>query len=308
MVHGIMFHHFHSGSHPKRPGSISAKEFDEMIIFLQKRFDILSPNEFEGRLLAGKLRDHETVLTFDDGLQSQLDIALPVLEAHEIQGLFSVYTSVFSREPDPLEIFGAYRSDFFESFVDFWGHFQSHLEDREPQVLESLGTNYPEDYLSLFPFYVREERQFRFVRDEILGPKRYQELMWVLISDTPGFDLDEVISSLWVTCEGLAHVVSRDHSIGLHSHTHPTRMDLLSLEAQAKEYETNKNWIEAELGVVPRFVAHPCGQYSRETLEILKELNVSVGFRSTLSDGPFGTLLEIPREDHANIHRKMVSS
>ena len=81
--------------------------------------------------------------------------------------------------------------------------------------------------------------------------------MWVLISDTPGFNIDEVISSLWVTREGLAHLVSRDHSIGLHSHSHPTRMDLLSLEAQAKEYETNKNWIEAELGVVPRFVAHP---------------------------------------------------
>ena len=305
MAHGIMFHHFHSASHTARPGSISENQFDRMVGFLQKRFRILSPEDFLISLKRGSLQDNQIVLTFDDALQSQADVALPVLEARGIRGIFSVYSSVFSNKPDPLEVFAAFRADFFDDFEEFWERFFAHMGAEEPHKLKVLEENYPADYLALFPFYTSAERKFRFVRDEILGPVRYAELMWSLIQATPSFILDEVVSSLWMTKEGVQSVSHLGHSVGLHSHTHPTRMDQLPVAEQEDEYKTNKAWIESELNLTPQFVAHPCGRYSRETISVLEDLGVQAGFRSTLTSGPYGTVLEIPREDHANVIREM---
>lgn len=303
-----MFHHFHSDLHTRRPGSISADDLDRMIKFLRKRFEILSPEEFKSGAIAGRLPASATVLTFDDALQSQLDVALPVLEDNNLLGVFSIYSSVFSERPDPLEVFAAFRADFFSSFDAFWDSFRNEARKREPELEARLGREYPSNYLGSFPFYSEPERRFRFFRDEILGPERYKNLMWGLIESTPRFVLSDIVEALWMKPEGLEKLLSRGHSLGLHSHTHPTRMDLLPENEQRYEYETNRDWIETTLGVLPAFVAHPCGQYSKYTLGVLDELGISVGFRSSLTPGLYHSLLEIPREDHANVMRDMAAS
>jgi len=308
MAHGIMFHHFHSDRHAARPGSISADDLNRMIKFLRKRFEILSPEEFHGDAVAGCLPASATVLTFDDALQSQLAVALPVLEENNLLGVFSIYSSVFSEHPDPLEVFAAFRADFFSSFDEFWQAFRNEARKREPALEVRLGREYPSNYLGSFPFYSEPERRFRFFRDEILGPERYKKLMWGLIESTPRFVLTDVVEALWMKPEGLEELVSRGHSLGLHSHTHPTRMDLLPEEKQRREYETNRDWVQTRLGVSPAFVAHPCGQYSKYTLGVLNELGIRVGFRSSLTPGSYNSLLEIPREDHANVMREMATS
>ena len=51
-------------------------------------------------------------------------------------------------------------------------------------------------------------------------------------------------------------------------------------------------------------VSHPCGSYSAETLKILENLGVRVGFRADMSDITKKGL-EYPREDHINILRRL---
>ena len=68
------------------------------------------------------------------------------------------------------------------------------------------------------------------------------------------------------------------HTIGLHSHTHPTQLEKLSVDAQRKEYLLNKNILEELLQAEIFSVAHPCGSYNENTLEILKELKIKIGF------------------------------
>lgn len=305
MAHGIMFHHFHSDSHSPRPGSISADDLDRMIGFLRERLDILSPEDFHAQALAGTLAPTATVLTFDDALQSQLDLALPVLEDNNIRGIFSVYSSVFSAQPDPLEVFASFRADFFDDFDEFWGVFQDHTLARGPFLVDRMVADFQSDYLGFFPFYSDSERRFRFLRDEIMGPDLYKATMWSLIESTPGFHLEEVVAALWMKPDGLKTLVSGGHAVGLHSHSHPTRMDRLPEQQQKFEYSTNMNWVESNLGVSPEFVAHPCGQYSRVTLDVLDELGIRVGFRSSLTPGRHDSLLEFPREDHSNVMREM---
>ena len=307
MAHGIMFHHFHSADHKRRPGSISAEDFELMIDYLQQQFTILHPEDFFVEAAKGNTNNPYIVLTFDDALLSQFDIALPVLESRGIKGIFSVYSSVFTGNPDALEIFAAFRNSAFESFDEFFLVFERQVRS---EVSDNFGVgqpDYPEGYLADFPFYSENERRFRFLRDEILGPGPYATLMWGLIHAETHFNLEEEISSLWMETDSVRRIKSLGHTIGMHSHSHPTRMDLLSRAAQQEEYDKNFSWIHENLKLEPKVVAHPCGRYSRETLEILSGLGAKFGFRSSRTEGEFGTLLEIPREDHANIYRAMVS-
>lgn len=303
MSHGIMFHHFHSDSHSLRPGSISADDFDNMLDFIESRFRIVEPGEFLGDLEHLLQSAGSVVLTFDDGLLSQMDVAVPILRKRRYKAVFSVYSSIFSGHPDPLEIFASFREEAFPDFLSFWSQFQREALGDIVSDSDWVSFGFSSDYLSEFPFYSREERRFRFLRDEILGRERYFEVMWSMVQTDSFFDIEGYKSRLWMGASHLSELVADGHAVGLHSHSHPTRIDKMPKEVQALEYQQNFDWISENLGVEPNFVAHPCGRYSDETLEILGALGVTIGFCSSMRGG--GSLLEVPREDHANILREM---
>ena len=155
--------------------------------------------------------------------------------------------------------------------------------------------------MSEYPFYSINERKFRFLRDKLLTPEQYRDIMFSLIAASKSFSLEAAVEGMWMAPKDLSDLVSGGHSVGLHSHSHPTAMADLSYGEQLEEYSSNKTWIEDYLGLSPKWVAHPCGSYSETTLRVLQELDIRVGFRDSLTPGPFGTLLEIPREDHTNL-------
>ena len=52
-------------------------------------------------------------------------------------------------------------------------------------------------------------------------------------------------------------------------------------------------------------MSHPCGDYNDDTLKILDDMGIRIGFRSSLSETTIKGKFEIPRDDHANIFRAM---
>ena len=105
------------------------------------------------------------------------------------------------------------------------------------------------------------------------------------------------------------------HLVGLHSHTHPTLIEKLNYNDQKKEYENCLSLISNILDKPKneiRYMSHPCGSYNNLTLEILKELGIELGFQQITTIEPEknmkkvnNSFLEIAREDHANIYRRM---
>jgi peptidoglycan/xylan/chitin deacetylase (PgdA/CDA1 family) len=308
MGFGVMFHHFDSEQHILRPGSISAEEFDRLLSHLRNDFAVLDPDVFLQHLLAGTLRETDIILSLDDSLLSQFDVAVPVLDSHGLKAVFNVYSSVFTGDPDPLELFAIFRASEFESFDDYWERFLAAAEELKPGLEMTLEKSFPTEWLSNFPFYSVNERKFRFLRDRLLTKEEYLVVMFDLINRSPSFDPQRAVDSAWMKSEHLKVLLAAGHSVGLHSHTHPTQMADLSESEQLFEYVTNKEWIESELHVTPAWVAHPCGNYSKVTLQILERLGVQGGFRSSLTPGYFGSPLEVPREDHANIMRKILDT
>lgn len=306
---GIMFHHFHGENHPVGQGSISADDLDLIITGLRKDYEILNIEEFFQKALAGKLTSNQTCLTLDDALLCQYEIALPVIESHGLTALFNVYSSAFSDEPDPLEIYRYFRTVSYKNFDEFFDDFFKIIKERfSHYYIKGMSRFFRERVIyDGFPFYTENDKLFRFFRDKILGPSNYKLIMADLMNEKK-FDTSKVPAKVFMTAGHLERLNRKGHTLGLHSDTHPTQIQSLPNEVQAREYKTNYDFLKNITGVGARIVAHPCGQYNEVTLEILHQLKVEVGFRSSLNIPYAKSLLEIPRANHSNVLRDMVGA
>lgn len=304
--HGVMFHHFHDSIHPAGQGSISGAQLTHLIERIGPE-RILPAQEFLFRAAYGQARPDDICLTFDDCLRCQYDVARPVLEQFGLTAFWFVYTSVLQGNVEPLEVYRHFRMTQFDSVDAFYEAFFKTVERSPHQaIVEMLLEEFnPRTYLAGFPFYSDADRKFRFVRDEALGPARYRELMDQMLADAE-VDVKALGQKLWLDDAAVRSLHESGHVIGLHSHTHPTRLEHLDEDGQRDEYYENYHYLYQLLEQRPLTMSHPCNSYNATTLAILRELGITLGFRANMAQGVISEL-EYPREDHANLIRAIAA-
>lgn len=310
IYHGLMFHHFHGLQHYQGQGSISRKQFEELLRFVSLK-RILSPQEWVDKLQTGKLTSRDFCLTFDDGLLSQFDIALPVLEKYKLKAFWFIYSSVFQGGLGKFEIYRVFRSKFFKHPDDFYGVFfkkifQSAFASRVRILIKKVNLK---NYAKAFPFYSIGDMHYRIIRDRVLDPPEFEKIMDGLIKDYRA-DLKELSKNIWMSNKHLAYLSSNDHSIGMHSYSHPTSFVKLSRAEQKKEYDKNYEHIFKICGRPPMAMAHPVNSYNQDTLKILNQLGIKCGFCSVMlppqkNGQPNPNRYEVARIDHAIVMRMM---
>ncbi len=230
--HCIMFHHFHDdGIHTKGQGSISRDDFYQLINFIGKK-NILDADIFFEKFKENKLKENEVCLTFDDAIKCQIDVALPVLEDLKIKIFFFVYTSMFERKPDNLEIFRYFRMNHFENVDDFYINFYKKLHKDLNNFFKQNEKKIRNTKVK-FPFYSIEDIKFRLVRDIFLTNNDYENIM-LLMMDEKKLEQKEFYSKLFFNSEDLKKLNKLGHLIGLHSHNHPPLLEKLNYEEQKK--------------------------------------------------------------------------
>ncbi|CAN5456945.1 hypothetical protein BH09PLA1_BH09PLA1_14810 [soil metagenome] len=301
-AHGLMFHHFHdTHDHAPSQGSIDADQL-AAIIRSVGRARILPAIEFLDRAIAGKLGEHHVCLTFDDNLLCQYDLAVPVLEDFGLTAFWFVYTSVMQGNIERLEIYRDFRTRQFQTVDDFYAAFFIRVHETEfgRRTEGALRAFDPSKYLAAYPFYSEADRRFRFVRDEVLGTDSYALVLDAMMRDAK-YDVRQAAKALWMGNGEVLSLHEAGHVIGLHSHTHPTRLERLSDDDQRYEYKSNHAHLTSLLGEPPLAMSHPCNSYSAATLEILRSMGIKLGFRANMQLNAGSGALEIPREDHANL-------
>lgn len=300
-THAIMFHHLHDQKkHPQGQGSISSDEFEQIIEYAKSKYNLLDANTYEAKFASGNLSENDVVLTFDDALKSQYEIAYPTLEREGVKAYFFVYTNAFSKDPDPLEFYRDYRNSYFENIGEFYAQFFRIFSAISPNLFSDYSNHYPNNYLSAFPFYTDMDRRFRFARDEILGTSKYYAIMDGMMNDS-GYNKEDRKKTLFMSQEDIISLSNSGHAIGLHSTTHPTRIDSKSYEQQLIEYTDNFDFLHSLTEIKPTAMSHPCGRYNHDTLKILYDIGIKIGFCSSIEHASIRSCFEIPREDHANI-------
>lgn len=299
-----MFHHFHDETHPNVQGAISADQLRKMLEKLgPERF--LSPQEWSERALSGSLRKDDLCLTLDDALLCQHDVALPVFEEFGLKAFWFVYSSVFEGTIERLELYRYFRTVHYPEIDTFYRAFSATVREEAPDAYDAKQRSFnPARYLAAFAFYSDADRWFRYLRDELLGATRYNEIMDRMIAQS-GLVASELRDRLWMNNDHLANLVHSGHVIGLHSTTHPTRLERMSKAEQEQEYRHNLDHLSKVTGVRPHSMSHPCNSYSSQTLELLYEMDIKIGFRSNMAQDSAHGLLEFPREDHANLLRTL---
>ena len=298
--HAVMFHHFHDKKHPKGQGAISGEEFEQILNWLDNHYLINDAHVYIEKVLNNDLHKSDICLSFDDALLCQYDIALPILKKKAIKAFFFVYSSPFGGDPDYLEIFRYFRTVAFEDVDDFYDCFFKEFKKSKYASSLNFKNIMPADYLDEFSFYSFNDKLFRYLRDEILKPNNYKKLM-LDIMDIKEFNLKEVLNILWLSNEHLKEIENNGHIIGLHSNSHPMKINDLDILEQKEEYEKNVSHLRSILDQDIISMSHPCGNYDSNTLKILRDLGIKIGFRSNTSMQSIKSNLEIPREDHANI-------
>ncbi|MBT5299758.1 MAG: polysaccharide deacetylase family protein [Rhodospirillaceae bacterium] len=303
--HGIMFHHFHGEGYAPSQGSISSDDLHRLLDYIGVD-KILPADEFERRAISKQLAPADLCLTFDDCLRCQFDIALPILESAGLTAFWFLHTAVFDGNPELTEIYREFRHHYFRSIDDFYDAFETalHSSPYAAEAAAKLVGFEPDEYLKGFSFYSTRDRWFHYVRDQVLRRERYTTFMDQMIVDH-GMDVDQYLGEIWMDPAQIKHLHQRGHVVGLHSHTHPTRLAHLPAEEQKLEYHKNAEWLRQISGSNAQSMSHPCNSYDGNTLNILETMGVKIGFRSNMADLESRTDLEFPRQDHANLMRQI---
>lgn len=86
----VLFYHRVANEHPN-PWSISEKDFEKQIDWMQKNFDLISLEETQKRIRTGSSRPSLSI-TFDDGYAENCSFALPMLIERKIPVTYFVTT------------------------------------------------------------------------------------------------------------------------------------------------------------------------------------------------------------------------
>ena len=295
----LMFHHFHGGQHNRSQGSISGDEFERILDLGGDR--LISSDEWIRRLQSGQLTN-ELCISMDDNLLCQFDIGLPIIEGRGLKAIWFINSGTLDENtPDRLELYRAFRSECFPDVNQFYDAFDSILRRQTfgSEAWKRAQSVEAENYLSEFTFYSVADKRFRFIRDVVLGEKLYNQVMDALI-ESSNVSRKEIARNLWMNSQCLTQLSNLGHEIGLHSHSHPVRIDLYSREQQSCEYGKNAEILENITGLKPRVCAYPCGLFNKDTIEVMQELEVVAGFKGT-HDRPLALPMDIPRLDHGLI-------
>ncbi len=303
---GIMFHHFHGKNFKKMQGSISSNQFNSIIKYLKKKYTILNPDIFFKNIQQGNLKKKNICITFDDCLKSQISIALPILNKFKIRAFFFIYSGILTNKIDKFEIYRDFRSTAYKSIDSFYNDFFEIIISDYKKDLIKFNKTFDSNYLKKFKFYSFNDRKYRFYRDNILSEKKYEIIMNSLIKKK-NYNSFLRYKKILMNKFDLNKLINSGHEIGLHSHSHPVRFDLLNYNQQLYEYHTNQKILNQISKKNIYSMSHPCGRYNKHTIKVLKKLNIKLGFRSNNHIKKVKSIFEVPRIDHTEILKKIIS-
>lgn len=308
--HAIMFHHFHDDEiFIKSQGSLTDKELDALLQYYKdsEKYSLITAKEWYRKATNGKLNYNDVCLSFDDGLKCQQKIAYPILKKHNLTAFFFIPTFRYTGGTEKIELYRHFRFSQYQDVDEYYEDFFTNLRNTDFYIdnnIQSKIDNFDyADYLSAFPFYTKNDKLYRYIRDKCLTTNQYDKILFSMM-ESKNYNIKESEQNLYLSVEDIRCLHDEGNIIGLHSHTHPTVMSKYDYFKQESEFTTNKEILSKIVCANISSCSYPCNSYDDDTLKIMKALDIKLGFRANMEKGNV-SILEMAREDHANILRRM---
>lgn len=256
----INFHGVRSGGeNPFNNRHIPVAEFEKILIYLKKRFEIVPLStlfdEHRNKKKGGKKK---IALTFDDGYSNNFNIALPLLKKHGIPATYYIITQ------------GLEDADFYVWPDKVDAH---QFQNRQDIVVDELCFPYPT--------YYNQETGKGLI--EFLKSKG-SSINSIVSSFVTASDMKTISArfpELFEIIRGneLAAFATEDLlEFGSHTHSHPN-LEFLNKAEALKELKNSKELLEKKLGREVHSLAFPDGSYTAETIKLALE----VGYKNQVA-------------------------
>jgi len=242
---------------PAEPGgTMSAAIFERHIRFLKQHFDFTGP----GLPSSSRAVRPQVLLTFDDGLRNNAEVATPILRRHGVPAVFFVC----SRHATPDRYLWFSHLSALENNVRWKSFsFRGDVYDMTPAGRRQSIERLRRVLLSLkphpFAMYEAIEQELPPLEDFVTRSERR--------------DLYE-----GMTAEQVGELAADPlFAIGVHTADHPF-LSLCDAAEIRRQLETNRNWIENATGRPCHFVAYPAGDYNATVTDICSDMGFAQGF------------------------------
>jgi peptidoglycan/xylan/chitin deacetylase (PgdA/CDA1 family) len=213
-------------------------------------------------------------MTFDDGYADNVERALPLLEAYGARATFYLTAGLMEARRAP-----------------WWDDLAHRL------AVSARGTVRFEHAGAAWTFDLGSRAGKSAALAALLpgfreAPERQAERLAALGRAT---GVTTPASCLLATWDQAVRLAERGMEVGAHTMRHP-HLSLLEPPAQREEIEASAELIERRLGVRPRGLAYPGGDYDARTLEVTRSLGLDHAVTTRAGDaGPQSPRLELRR-------------
>jgi peptidoglycan/xylan/chitin deacetylase (PgdA/CDA1 family) len=270
--------------------SVTPKHFTQHLEILNKSARVVSLQQLTEELDAGKSINRSIAITFDDGYADNLLNAKPLLEKYGIRATVFVANGYVEKQQE-------YWWDELEKLFLQPGTLPEKLEldikDRHYRWELGEATTYSQTDYQQHRNWCAEEKNYPTLRHNLY--RSIWQLMLPLLPEEQQQILDKLRTWAEIKTETrsthrpltLAEVPMLEEgnliSVGSHTVMHPY-LSALPISRQREEIQANKARLEEILGHSVSSFAYPYGNYSPETVNLVKEAGFSRAC-STISAG-----------------------
>ncbi len=238
---------------------VDAAIFKKQLQYLSKHFDLLHLHDAVEKFEKGNLQRPTAVITFDDGYQSNYDIAFPILRELNIPATIFLTTGLIDTD-DTLwlgRINTALANTPLKNLV--WKSSDFKLETPEEKAVAS-------------------KRIQHFIKELPYGTAQEQvKQLATRLGDDPACPISEDSPFRMLNAGSIKKMQESDLIVfGAHTHSHPI-LSSLSKEDQQSQIDMSLDRVKDLTGNACTLFAYPNGRqqdYNKETLDIMRRCNV----------------------------------
>lgn len=229
----------------------------EQVAVLGRSFEFVTGDDLLAAVNRGRdLPERACIITFDDGLRSQVELALPLLERARVPAVFFVCTAPLT-EGRALPV---HKTHFLR---ELWSEEEFETRLRDELERRSIGGDVDAvRSVAHYRYDTPAAARVKYLLNVVLPPVQSEEVVDTLLASS-GCAESELVSDLYMDGAQIQELAQRN-AVGSHTHIH---RPLAQLSAQTIALELGRSAeILAQLtGARPRLISYPYG--SPETVD-----------------------------------------
>lgn len=282
MLTVINYHYIRLDFNTRYPSifGLTPNEFKQQVVLLKNQGNFVHPNDVVSNLKTIiQSKDNNLLITFDDGLKEQFDLALPILDELNIPAVFFINSINFEeKKVSTVHKIHLLRSiisssEFLDKFIDLPFHQFEKKKAKE-----------------IYRYDDEKSAALKYILNFKLDFKQKEQIVNKLFD--LHFDETTVLDSLYMAEQDLIELASKGY-LGSHSHSHYP-LGLLDADTVKTELERTKNYLDKLTNSAIKIISYPYGtpEVCTDLVAYLaKNIGYKIGFTTkrginTLNENP----------------------